>query len=236
MITHGRVERLRRGISKWLVRVTPFRLLGGRKHSLELESLGQGDGAWTIPESLLDSDSICYCFGVGCDASFDIALANQFGCHVHSFDPTPSSIEYMSQHPEWPLVFKPWGVWSSDTTMALFHQDASDDTNLSLINPGDFRGGKQSDVELFSLKTIMQRLGHSKITMIKMDIEGAWFEVLRSMAAAGIFPKVLCVELDSPTSILKVRKIIRLMRVAGLVCIHRQRDDYLFVTERHLEP
>jgi len=234
MIAKGRIERLRRGVSKWLVRVTPFRLLGGYKHPLKLELLGQGDGAWTIPTNVLGPTSICYCFGVGCDASFDVVLSKRYTCPVYSFDPTPSSIEYMSQHLDWPLVFKPWGIWSCDTTMALFHQDVSDVTNLSLINPGDFRGGKRADVELYSLKTIMQRLGHKKVALIKMDIEGAWFEVLQNMTESSIVPDVLCVEFDSPTSFLKVVKTIRLLRKAKLICIHRQRDDYMFVKEKFL--
>lgn len=234
MITHGRIERLRRGFSKWMVRLIPLRLLGGYEHPIKLELLGQGDGAWTLPENCLNSASICYCFGVGCDASFDLDLAKRYACTVHSFDPTPSSIEYMNQHPDWPLVFKPWGVWSSDTKKALYHQDVTDNTNLSLINPGDFRGGKQTDVELFSLKTIMQRLGHKKATLIKMDIEGAWCEVLHNVATTAILPDILCVEFDSPTSVLKVVKTIRLLRKSGLVCVHRQRDDYLFVTEKIL--
>lgn len=234
MISHGRVERLRRGISKWLVRLTPLRLLGGHKHPIKLEALGQGDGAWTLPENCLDSASVCYCFGVGCDASFDLALEKRYACAVHSFDPTPSSIEYMSRQPDWPLVFKPWGIWSCDTKKALFHQDVTDNTNLSLINPGEARGGKQTEVELFSIKTIMQRLRHEKVTLIKMDIEGAWFEVLQDIAGNKLLPDVLCVEFDSPTSLLKVLKIIRLLRKAGLVCVHRKRDDYLFVAEKSL--
>ncbi len=235
MVSHGRVERFRRGLFKWMVRLTPLRLLGGRKHSLKLVALGQGDGSWTVADGLLGDSSVCYCFGIGCDASFDVALVERYACKVFSFDPTPSSIEYMGQHADWPLTFSPWGVWSSDMKMPLYRQDVADDTNLSVIDSGTSRGGKQAEVEFCSLPTIMQRLGHQNITLLKMDIEGAWFEVLGNMLLHSIVPEALCVEFDSPTSLLRVLTTIKNLRQAGLVCIHRDRDDYLFVRETALE-
>ena len=105
MITHGRIERIRRGLSKWLVRLVPLKLLGGRKSSLALERLGNGDGAWTVPKKDLTPGAVCYCIGIGCNASFDLALADRSSTQVHSFDPTPSSIEYMNRNPEWPINF-----------------------------------------------------------------------------------------------------------------------------------
>lgn len=229
MITHGRIERIRRGVSKWFVRLVPLRLLGGRPLDIKLDRLGHGDGAWTIPQKALNPGAVCYCFGVGCDASFDLALAARHAIKVHSFDPTPSSIEYMGQHTEWPIKFHPWGVWRQDSVRTLYRQDSNDETNLSLLNPGSYRGGKQGEVELYSLNTIIQRLGHEYISLIKMDIEGAWYEVLKNMIENNIIPDVLCVEFDSPTSLLKVYGTIRRLRSSGLKCIHRHRDDYLFV-------
>jgi hypothetical protein len=49
------------------------------------------------------------------------------------------------------------------------------------------------------------------------------------MVAYAIVPDVLCVEFDSPTSLVKVVKTIKRLSKAGLTCIHRQKDDYLFV-------
>ncbi len=235
-MTHGRIERVRRGISKWLVRAVPLRCLGGRKLPIGLHKLGEGDGAWTVPNAILKRDDICYCFGIGCDASFDLALAEKFSVQVHSFDPTPSSIEYMNCLLKCPVAFHPWGLWNQDTIGSLFHQAVSDDTNLSLINPGNYRGGIQADVQLFRLKTIMQRLGHEKIALIKMDIEGAWYEVIKDMMENGLIPEVLCVEFDSPTSLPKVITTVWRLRKAGLCCIHRHRDDYLFVNQAWLRP
>ncbi|MDX2480283.1 MAG: hypothetical protein QNK24_08090 [Desulfuromusa sp.] len=234
MITHGRIERLQRGLSKWLVRLVPLTVLGGHKCSLALERIGIDDGSWTVPQNVLPPGAVCYCFGVGCDASFDIALAERSSVQIHSFDPTPSSIEYMNCHPEWPISFHPWGIWVKDSVGALYFQDRTDETNLSLLNPGSHRGGKQADVELCSLSTILQRLGHESVELIKMDIEGAWYEVVEDMIRTHIIPEILCVEFDSPTSLFKVISTIRRLRGVGLYCIHRDRDDYLFVSLNYL--
>mgnify|MGYP001571288732 FL=1 len=65
--------------------------------NLQLKRLGTDYGGWTIPIDVLNAKSICYCVGVGEDASFDLALLEQFRCAVISFDPTPKAIAYMER-------------------------------------------------------------------------------------------------------------------------------------------
>src|SRR5215217_3108537 len=48
----------------------------------DLRRLGSRYGGWTIPTSLLSSDSICYSAGVGEDVTFDLALIERLGCDV----------------------------------------------------------------------------------------------------------------------------------------------------------
>lgn len=61
----------------------------------DMSRLGTDYGGWTIPDDLIDPAWVCYCGGVGDDISFDLAFIERFGCSVHAFDPTPSSIEYV---------------------------------------------------------------------------------------------------------------------------------------------
>jgi hypothetical protein len=50
------------------------------------------------------------------------------------------------------------------------------------------------EVEMKSLKDIMDMLGHSQIDVLKIDIEGAEYEVLESIMASDIMIKQLLVE------------------------------------------
>ena len=59
------------------------------------ERIGSEYGGWDVNTETIDKHSTVYSFGVGEDASFDIALIEKFGLTVHAFDPTPRSIEWV---------------------------------------------------------------------------------------------------------------------------------------------
>ncbi len=215
-----------RGINKLIVRTIPLSLLGIKQLKIPYETLGGGDGAWSIPEQIIKTNSICYCFGVGKNITFDLALQKKYNCTVYSFDPTPSSIDYIGSLGDIPINFYPWGIWTEDTMLALYPQGTNNAVNLSSKN--SCRGGKVCEVQCFRLETIMKKLGDDKIDLLKIDIEGAWLEVIEDMKKSNIIPRVLCVELDSPTSYFKVKKAVDILRSMGLTCICRHRDDYIF--------
>ena len=49
-------------------------------------------------------------------------------------------------------------------------------------------------VQMKQLSTIMNELGHTDINLLKMDIEGSEYEVIRSLESSSIRPKQLLVE------------------------------------------
>lgn len=224
--------RLWRGLNKHLVRRAPLAVLGVRQRPYPYTIFGSSDGAWPVPDGILSCDSVCYCVGVGRDISFDLDLHRQHGCSVYSFDPTPSSIEYVESFFKIPISFKPWGLWNEDTTLSLYPQQRNSTVNLSTVNT--YRGQKTCDIKCFRLKTIMDKLGHDRINLLKIDIEGAWLEVIEDMVNSHVVPDIFCVEFDSPTSVLRVRKAVSLLKKIGLNCITRQKDNYCFALDRKL--
>lgn len=221
------LTKLWRGLNKKIVRMLPAVSLGARPIKVDWNWIGSGDGSWPVPKDWLDGNSLCYCFGVGLDISFDVGLHDTYQCPVFSFDPTPSSIEFIKSKDNLPIEFKPWGVWKEDTTLSLYPQKKGGTVNLSTINP--HRGKKVCDIVCYRLQTIMKMLHHNKVDLIKIDIEGAWLGVIEDMVMTGIIPRIVCVEFDSPTSFWKVRKAMRLLNSVGLRYVFRSRDDYLFV-------
>jgi len=204
-------------------------LLRPNRHGLELEKLGTEQDGWTVPVNRLDKSSVCYCVGVGADASFDFTLVDRFHCSVFSFDPTPASITYMelANYDRSNLHFLPVGVWDEDTELRFYVPANNDEALLSVF---DLKGtGKYVLCKCQKISTIMQNLGHTHIDLLKLDIEGAWQRVVRNIAEENISVSMVCVELDSPTSLVWVFRVIRMLRRLGLELVHFEKDNYLFV-------
>jgi hypothetical protein len=98
----------------------------------------------------------------------------------------------------------------------------------------DLKGtGKYFVCKCQKLSTIMRSLGHTHIDLLKLDIEGGWQRVIRNIVEEKISVSMLCVEFDSPTSLVKVSRGIRMLRELGLELVHFEKDNYVFV-EKHM--
>jgi len=221
--------RVRRKCDKMIVHaLLPFwaKLSTGK---LKLQRLGTDYGGWTVPVELLNEDSICYCVGVGTDASFDFALVERFGCNVFSFDPTPESIDYMesAKYDRSKLHFLPVGVWDEDKELRFYTPAKEEEALYSVF---DLHGtGKYFTAECRKLSTIMKDMSHDHIDLLKLDIEGAWRKVIQNIVDEHINISVLCVELDSPTTLARVLWVIRVLGDMDFVLAHFEKDNYLFV-------
>lgn len=148
----------------------------------QLERLGSEYGGWVIPANQLKSDSICYCAGVGEDVSFDLAVLQKYGCHIHAFDPTPRSKEFVSKSvADERYHFHDYGLWSTDTTLTFFaptnpeHVSHSANDIQSSANPG-------FAAQVRRLSHIMKELSHPRVDLLKMDIEGAEYPVVQTLS------------------------------------------------------
>ena len=223
----GELRRLWRGLNKRCLRSTPLWLLGGASKTIPVIDVGSGAGQWQIPANVVDQNWNCYCVGVGRNATFEVELCKKFGCKATSFDPTPAAVEYVKTLEPIQFRFIPWAIWSEDGHLDLFSQEQGNNVNLSVLDCE--RGEHICRVECYQLKSVMQKLEHPKIDLLKIDIEGAWLPVIENFVASGISPRVFCVEFDSPTSIARVRRTVQLLSRVGLNLVHRQRDNSLFV-------
>jgi len=143
--------------------------LNGEKH-------GTVYGGWTICPDIIDSDSVVYSFGIGKDISFDLSIIAKYGVTVHAFDPTPISLEWLKEQ-KLPknLHYYPYGIANYDGIAKFAPPKRSGFTSFSMSDQAD-----QPNIELpvHRLSTIMQKLNHSRIDILKMDIEGAEYDVI----------------------------------------------------------
>jgi len=225
---YGICWRIYRGANKKLIHIAfPF-LSKPDLCNLKLAKYGSDYGGWTVPSDHLNADSICYCIGVGLDASFDFELVKKHGCKVFSYDPTPMATDYMSQcdYDESKLHFFPIGVWNEDTQLRFYAS-----TNpLHSNSVFDLQGtGEFIEVPCKKVSTLMSENGHDSIDLLKLDIEGAWHQVVQNIVTEKINISILCVELDSPVSLFKVFQVISELKKIGFSLVQFEKDNYLFV-------
>ena len=165
---------------------------------------GRGDahnfGAWALPRDLvLDRQSVVYGFGVGHDVSFDLAVIDKFGCDVHAFDSGPGILEQISNHKLgfWLGRYPPLPPQFKFHSYALGAKDGIESFQQSKhgsfeVVQDDIR--KIQSLEMRTLQTIMKDLNHERIDLLKMDIEGFEYGVIKQMDENRIIPKCLLIE------------------------------------------
>jgi FkbM family methyltransferase len=147
-----------------------------RKYALL--ALGNSDigCCWNFHPDNLTSKSVVYSGGVGRDISFEHGLVEKFGCSVVLLDPSPTGRETMAlplnQIPQFKFI--PVGLAGCCKTLKL----------APPIYPGEgswFKSegeGNTIEVPCEDLATLMEQNGHRQIDLLKIDIEGAEYEVL----------------------------------------------------------
>ncbi len=135
-------------------------------------------GDYSISPDGLTGESIVYSFGIGRDITFDEGIHKLSGCMVHGFDPTPIWIERWSQRtPEW-LIFHPYGLFKTDGSMEFYPPRHPEQVQSGCIFKEWFTGDNPIQVPMKCLPTIMRELGHDHIDLLKMDVDGAEYEVI----------------------------------------------------------
>lgn len=187
--------------------------------SLSHQKIGTGYGGWYVPDGLLTSQSLCYGVGAGEDISFEVELIHKYGCEVHCFDPTPRAKRHVDQLHQntingiptsingaagWcyridpgclaRLHFHAIGLWSEDRTMRFYAPANPAHVSHSIVNLQHTTEFFEADCR--TLRTVMQTLGHSGLSLLKLDVEGAEYDILTSLVDGTIRPTVLCVEFD----------------------------------------
>ena len=146
---------------------------------------------------------------------------------VHSFDPTPGSIAYMERENKGRVDFHPWGMLDRDQ-LVRFHSPANPKHANWFVD--NLHGTTDYfEAPCYTVKSIMERLGHEQIELLKIDIEGSWGQVLTSMLSDGVRPRTICVEFDSPAPLSRVRKMTRSLQEAGYVLARRDKENCVFI-------
>jgi FkbM family methyltransferase len=168
----------------------------------------------------IHSHSVIYSFGVGEDISFDLELINQYEVIIHAFDPTPRSIEWVrKQNPPSNFILHEYGLANFDGHATFLPPANPLHVSHSIL---DFRKQHHDRTDITSMPvkkmhTIMTELNQSKVDILKMDIEGAEYQVIDDLISSGLLPTQLLVEFHHRFPSIGIKKtndaIVKLRKV-----------------------
>ena len=88
------------------------------------------------------------------------------------------------------------------------------------------KGEKYINVNVKKLKSLMKEYGHTKIDLLKMDIEGNECDVIENMLNDKIYPKYLAVEFDN---IFKKENTKKLLENNGYKLLYEDNNNYVYI-------
>ena len=161
--------------------------------------LGSEYGGWYVRPDWITSDSVVMSVGVGSDVTFDLEMIERFGCTVHAFDSTPKSVEWVrAQRLPREFTFHEFGLAGHDGDMlfALPGEHPDWDCYVATAPDADVAQSAAHAVrcQVRRLVTLVNRIGASRVDLLKMDIEGSEYDVIADMLAGEIRPRQLLVE------------------------------------------
>jgi FkbM family methyltransferase len=195
--------------------------------------------------------------GAGEDISFDVEL-NKRGLTVFTLDPTPRARDHvkqvlaagakkarisinnsetefyqLDQFTASRLKLLEVGLWNQNTSMRFFAPRDRNHVSHSIVN---LQGTDEwFEANCVTLENFCKNHKIREIDILKLDIEGAEYVVLKDMVKRGIKPRVLCVEFDELRNPLKgnymrrIRDLVLMLKQAGYKFCNVEQSNTLFV-------
>ena len=206
--------------------------LGIIPKEIDTAKLYGGNHGWVVDYSKLNSNSVVYSVGVGSNIDFDLALIEELKLAVYAFDPTPRSIEWIKkQSLSKSFKFIPVGLGSNDGEMEFFPPRKESSTHFSPIDRYDNLGVETIKAPVKSLKSLAQEFGHQTIDLLKMDIEGAEYDVIDNLEEQGVEINQILIEFHhmyKGISLDDTKNAIDKLRKLGFELFHISQRTYEF--------
>ena len=200
--------------------------------NVPMKRFGSNYSGYWVNTDALDRNSIVYSIGVGEDISFDTELVSWIGCRVYAFDPTPRSGDWiLSQNLPERITFLPWGVADFDGVAEFYPPANPRHISHSLVQHSRVRA-EGVRAEFRQLGTIMKHFEHNSIDLLKMDIEGGEYAIIKDIIQNNLAVYQLCVEFHhkfSPFNVGDTREAVAALTDFGLHLFCQEGDSYSFI-------
>lgn len=171
---------------------------------------------WSFSASHLRSDSVVYSLGVGDSVTFDLQVIEETKATVHAFDPTPFAVIWVNSQALPPqFIFHQWAVSSNDGVLFMTRRTNRRGKKSKVMWSSVSEptvGEEVIEVPCFSLQSIMQKLNHDCIDLLKMDVEGSEYEILQEIISMPHKPTQLLVEFHHRFPEIGMKKTVECIR------------------------
>jgi FkbM family methyltransferase len=210
------------------------------------ERLGTRYGGWWIDTNIVSPQPLLIDCGLGEDISFPVAFLQRFaGAKVIGVDPSPRSLEYCRARCPASMEILPNALWTRAGETLAFHLPRSQDdlpkgadgVSGSLDPSHEYvSGGERIETQSVDLDSLLSRAGRTECDVLKLDIEGAEYELLDALIASRriLAARQVLVEFHHGVTghpLADTQRIVAQLDAAGLRLIHVENRNYIFRRE-----
>jgi FkbM family methyltransferase len=132
--------------------------------------------------------------GCSYEADFSLLMIKKYGAKAYAIDPTrkhATCLERLAENHSGRFVFLPLAVAASDGILT-FHESKSNESGSLMNDHKNMREGEITSyqVKAVTLPTLLSTIGEKKIDILKLDIEGAEYDLLKSVTKDDLQPFV----------------------------------------------
>jgi FkbM family methyltransferase len=153
---------------------------------VSLVSPNPGDQAWVISAERLPAEPLVYSLGLSENLSFDLGIIQQHAAEVHGFDPTIESRSFIAKS------HLPAGFHYH--CLAVAGHDGQLDLYQRMGKGGRKKGACFLKASCKKISTLVQELGHSRLDILKIDVEGSEYPILEDLCLKQIPISQIAVE------------------------------------------
>lgn len=224
----------------------PIFLKVNRSYLNEITNLGDANANWSFLNSKSLKGSTLVSAGVGENISFELDFLEKFNANLVLIDPTVRAINYFNSIIEKEkyksfldkITYIDKALWINNDNLLFYSPFNPEDVSMSLIQSQVGTSVESAIVvDTISFNNLLTKfdLNNNKFKMIKLDIEGAEYQVLMDILKWKVKPEQILVEFDFMRSSLIVsrfllRKLNSRLNEAGYYLINRSNGfDFLYL-------
>jgi FkbM family methyltransferase len=226
----------------WRLKRSVSRRWGEWRLPRGFERLGTRYGGWWLYAPAIGREPLLIDCGLGKDISFPLAFLERFGGRVIGIDPNPDALAYCREHCPPRMEVRAAALWSEPGRRLSFHLPRSadklpkgaDGVSGSLLASHGYAGDQALEVTTTSLGEVLASTGRAECDMLKLDIEGAEYEVLQALCADGQIERTrqLAVEFHhgwTDRTLQDTEACVAQLAAHGFELRHSENRNFLFV-------